>query len=310
MVPLPKSDANTVRKIYKAYADRAEDWESMGIPIGEAGAECPRATWYAFRWASQPAFIPGRMRRRFETGKREEDRIIADLQLIGVSVKGRQEKVQALGGHVRGKIDGRIMNLPEAPKTEHLLEAKAVNLKTMRALHNHGVKKTKPEHYAQCQLAMHILGLSRAAYVVACTDDDGLYLERLEYDVFYASSLMATLSRIIQSERPPAGICKDANDHRGLFCKHKAPCFGGELMRETCRSCAHSAPVMDVNADWACTRFQRALSLDDQKQGCPAHLNIPETVPGEQVDCDPAAGTITYKIDGVTWVDGPAVDGD
>ena len=38
---------------------------------------------------------------------------------------------------------------------------------------------------------------------------------------------------------------------------------------------------------------------------CPAHLYLPALVPGEQVDADPEAETVTYRMQsGAIWVDG------
>ena len=42
-------------------------------------------------------------------------------------------------------------------------------------------------------------------------------------------------------------------------------------------------------------------------RGCDFHLFLPALVPGQQVDADEAAGTVTYQLhDGATWVDAPA----
>lgn len=305
MVKIEKGESNTIRQIYKAYEADAEHWDSAGIPVGIAGEECDRSLWYSLRWAMIPEPKGGRILRRFETGSREEARLISDLQRIGVSVTNRQQKIKLAGGHLRGKIDGRLTLLPEAPKTEHVLECKAVNLKAMRALRLHGAKKSQPKHFAQCQLAMHALGLTRAFYFVECTDDDSLFSERIEYDLHYSSYLVSRISRIVTDKRPPGRACKDENDFRARYCDHRAVCFGGELMRETCRSCIHSKPDLDADASWTCGRHSVSLSLDEQKAGCPQHRFIPETVPGIQIDVDRDTEIITYDMgDGIIWKNG------
>ena len=56
---------------------------------------------------------------------------------------------------------------------------------------------------------------------------------------------------------------------------------------------------------WVCERHHRALTYRDMQQGCGDHLYIPELVPGEQEDADPASGTVTYRMpDGSAWVNG------
>ena len=48
----------------------------------------------------------------------------------------------------------------------------------------------------------------------------------------------------------------------------------------------------------------------DQQAGCLNHLFIPALVPGEQIDADPEAETVSYRMaDGSVWVDGGRVAG-
>ena len=54
-------------------------------------------------------------------------------------------------------------------------------------------------------------------------------------------------------------------------------------------------------------RFDEPRSPQRQHEGgdCPAHLFLPALVPGEQVDADPEAETVTYLLrNGTTWIDG------
>ena len=306
MAPIPKRVHLTAEYIFRAYQKQVEEWDSLGIAVSDCGSECDRSLWYAFRWASLPEKKPGRIVRRLDTGKREEPRLIGDLQLAGVTVSDRQKKMLLCGGHVRGRADGIAVGFPEAHKAIHVLETKALNAKRFRAVVKHGVQKAEPAHYNQCQLAMHAFGIERAAYFISNTDDDDLHLERVKYDIHYASSLVARLRRIIESPNPPRRLCDDSNDHRGMFCKHKAACFNGELMRRTCRSCIFAKPLMDDSANWACERLETVLMPEDQKAACALHLNIPSTVPGEQIDVNKGDGTITYRMHGdIIWVDGP-----
>lgn len=307
MAPMPKGDSYTVREIYAAYARAAERWDSQGIDVSLAGNECSRFAWYAFRWAVEPAEMDGRQLRRIETGKLEEERLANNLKNIGIGIKDRQAPIQFVSGHVRGKIDGRATAVPEAPKTEHLLKTKAVNAKMFAKLNRHKLRNARIEHFAECQLGMHALGLTRCLYVAVNTDDDALYTERLDYDIHYASSLVARLSRIIGMDRPPPGLCSGPSDFRVTMCKFRGPCMEGALMRTTCRSCVHSIASLDGNAAWACSRYERSIPFDEQKQACPAHLHIPETVPGEQIDYDEVSDAVTYRMaDGTIWINGGA----
>jgi len=305
MAPLPRPESSTVRAIYKAYEDAAEYWDSLGISVGEAGTECARALWYTFRWATPLERHSGRQLRLFMTGNLEEDRLVEDLQRIGVDVYGQQDKIRLVYGHVRGKADGKGMGIPEAPKKEHLLEFKSSNVKGMKELQKKKCRDAKPLHYAQCQLGMHDFGLTRCLYLVASKDDDTLYAERIEYDLEYCARLLAKLERIIEAPEPPSRLSDNPDFFGCMFCKHKAVCHEKAWPRVTCRSCLYSTPEMSGDGHWSCSRFCKPLGSDEQKEGCPAHLTIPALVPGEQIDCDEAAETVTYRMgDGSIWVDG------
>jgi hypothetical protein len=305
MAPLPKPESSTVRAIYQAYEAAASSWDSLGISVGEANAECDRQLWYTFRWCSPLEKHHGRQLRLFETGNIEEDRLVADLERIGVEVYGQQDKIRLVGSHVRGKCDGKAMGVPEAPKTEHLLEFKSSNAKGMKLIVKDGCKIAKPLHFGQCQLGMHAFGLTRCLYLVSCKDDDTLYAERIEYDAEFCLRLLARLDRVINLPEPPAGISTDPDFFGCMFCKHKTICHDGAWPRVTCRSCLHSSPEMGGDGHWSCARWSKPISFDEQKEGCPTHLHIPALVPGDQLDVDEEAETITYQLrNGSTWTDG------
>src|SRR5690606_38864459 len=132
MAPIPKPQAHTVLAIYDAYKRANEHYDSLGLSVGELGHECDRALVYNLRWASPPEDIDGRKISIFRTGDMWEDRLVEDLAAIGVEVTAQQDRIRLVGGHVRGKIDGRGTGLPEAPKTEHLFEFKSSNAKGFR----------------------------------------------------------------------------------------------------------------------------------------------------------------------------------
>jgi hypothetical protein len=309
MPPLPKPTASTVRAIYAAYEVANEHYDSLGISVGLAATECDRSLWYSFRWCTPPEAPSGRNISIFRTGDMWEDRLVSDLQSIGVEVYGQQDRIRLVGGHVRGKCDGKGIGLPEAPKTEHLFEFKSSNEKNFKLIQKDGCKKAKILHYGQVQLGMHAFGLTRAGYLVVNKNTDERYFERIEYDVEWTLRLLAKLERIINAPQPPSGICTKPDDFRGTFCDHKPVCQEGAWPRVTCRSCLHSTPEMGGDAHWSCARWTKPLGLEEQKSACPAHLHIPALVPGELLDSDPDAETVTYKLrTGKTWVDGAAND--
>lgn len=305
MAAIPKPVSSTVQAIYKAYEDANEHYDSLGISVGVAGTECDRALWFVFRWACEPEKVDGRKVSIFRTGDAWEERLVRDLEAIGVDVYGQQDRMRLLAGHVRGKRDGAGVGVPEAPKKEHLFEFKSSKASDFRDIVKRGVKDSKPLHYAQCQLGMHYFGLERCLYLVVNKDTDERHSERIHYDLEYCAKLLARLEWIIEMDEPPARLCTKRDDFRGMFCRQAEVCWGEEWPRATCRSCLHSTPEMTGNAHWSCARWCKPLSVDEQKAGCEAHLFIPAVVPGEQIDVDEERETVTYRLaSGEVWVDG------
>jgi hypothetical protein len=306
VAPIPKPTPSTQRAIQDALANQGEDWESVGVPAGDIGVECDRAIWLAFRRASVPETIDWRKRRIFERGNIEESRLLDLLKLVGVTVWGEQDRVRAVGGHLRGKIDGRALGLLEAAKTEHIVECKSAKQEIFRKVAKEGVRRGKPEHYATFQFYMHGLGINRVLYMMSNKNDEDLHIERVELDIDFAIRAVARIERIINMPEPPSRLCSKRDDFRGLFCRQAAVCWGETMPRVHCRSCLHATPLMDGNAGWDCARWQKPLSLAEQDAGCPAHLFIPQMLVGfEQIDVDEENEIITYRRpDGTEYRDG------
>lgn len=306
MAPLPTPTPATLRAIQAAIEDREADWESVGVPAGEIGVECDRAIWLAFRRASVPEEISWRKRRIFERGNIEEDRLLDLLRLIGCEVTEQQGRVRAAGGHLRGKIDGQVIGLPEAPVKMHVVECKSSKADKFRKLVKEGVQVAMPLHYATMQFYMHQRGLDRCLYMCSCKDTEDLHIERVRLDTETAIRAIARIERIIASDEPPTRLCTKRDDFRGMFCRQAAVCWGEEMPRAHCRSCIHTTALLDGNAGWDCARHAKPLSLEEQAEGCPAHLYIPSMLAGlEQVDVDEEREQITYRRpDGTIWTDG------
>ena len=317
MADLPAIESVTVGAIYAAYeANRREEWFG-NIGMSAFGNECDRSLWYDWRKAAPPEQLDGRKLRLFETGHREEERLVADLKhQAGIPVQdrdpatGKQFKVTCLGGHVSGRLDGRAFGIPEAPKTEHVVEVKTHNEKSFKALVKSGVEKSKPGHFAQMTFYMHLSGLTRALYVACNKNDEAIYTERVEYDPAQAIALVARAERIVAAVSPPMRLHEDPTSKAAFacgWCPARSLCHAGEFARRHCRTCLHATPVVgDGDASlWRCERLKADLTPQAQAVGCALHLYIPGLVPGEQVDADLDAETVTYALtNGTTWVDG------
>lgn len=315
MAPIPKPVPPTVAAIYAAYEADNSPRDGRSISVSTLNDECARKLWYDFRWTTPHEHINGRTLRLFETGNIEEQRWIDNLRRIGCEVvdrdeSGKQIMVEACDGHVRGYLDSEILGLPEAPKTIHVGEIKSHNLKSFTALKKDGVRKAKPEHYGQIQTYMHQRGRTRGIYLAVCKDNDELYVERMELDLPFVTRLLARAQRIIDANEPPPKLHEDPDTKMAFkcgWCKHKQICHEGAWPRRNCRTCLYSSP--EPGGSWSCAKWHKPLSIEEQGVGCGSHLYLPGLIPGEQIDCDEAAGTVTYRMrNGAVWVDGAAND--
>jgi len=235
----------TVSAIYRHYAEQSEERRPY-LGASELGEECRRALWYGFRWVARPNF-PGRIKRLFETGHREEERILDNLRAIGVRIEGTQEEITFAQGHGKGHCDAVVLGLPDAPKTWHLLEIKTAN----KTRYNEAIKKGPPEkHAVQMQIYMGELGLTRAAYFMQCKDDDRLHLERVEYDKKAHEAALRKANTIVQGEGLPGRIAKDRTFYKCKMCRWQMMCWDEVVPDVNCRTCSSGRP--GGNGEWVC----------------------------------------------------------
>lgn len=309
MAALPEPSTPTVDAIYASYEAAQESGYRDHLGASGIGAECERAIWYSWRWTTRARYT-GRLLRLFQSGHLAEARFCADLRRIGVTVldvdpdTGRQWNLRDATGHFGGSMDAVAIGFPEAPKAWHACEFKTHSAKSFGKLKSEGVEKSKPQHFAQMQVYMHLAGIERAFYLAVNKDTDELYQERIRYDAEAALRLMAKADRIIRSAEPPARISEDPAWWQCRFCDHASACHGEAMPERHCRSCLHSTPV--EGGAWHCARHDWTLTPDQQRAGCAAHLMIPALVPGEQVDA--GEDWVSYQMrDGASWRDGVPV---
>jgi hypothetical protein len=309
MPEIPSAIPHTVEAIYAALAANSRGGDSRGVPMSDVANDCERAIWYKLRWAAPPEKIDGQKQRRFGTGLREEERLLNDLEAAGFVVErvdpatGKQFQVQLAAGWLRGKMDGRVIGLPEAPKTLHIVECKSHNDKSFKEL----VKKTlvngKPEHYAQCQSYMHSEQITRCLYLAVNKNTDELYAERVEYNPVYALTLEAKVGRVVRSDRAPPRLHDDPKSKAAFacaWCPALSLCHEKAWARINCRTCLHAS--LEDGANVRCAKSGEIRTYAEQQAGCPSHRWLPDLVPAEQVDVQ--GENIVYRLDdGSLWTD-------
>ncbi len=282
------SESQTVKAIYDWYKQHGDSERPRGyLGASIIGHFCDRYLWYAFRFCFKATFT-GRMYRLFDTGNWEEKRIAFDLERIGCEVhvldeNGKQFAVSDLSGHFSGHLDGCVIGVKEAPKTWHVLECKTHNDKSFNELKKKGVKESKPQHYAQMQVYMHLTKMERALYFAVNKDTDELYAERIKCNKDEARSYIERAKRIITASSPMGRISERQDWYQCKFCDAKRICWGDSecalpIPEINCRQCCHATPELNGNdKEWHCSRHNIDITkYEVQQKACDQHLIIPD----------------------------------
>ena len=235
------------------------------------GHSCSRYLWYSFHWAYEDA-ISKRLQRLFQRGHDEEPKVIKLLEGIGYNIHSDQKEMVYGFGHVKGHIDGIVENVIEAPKTPHLFELKTASdskFKGYAKINN--LQKSHPVYYAQTQLYMHFLKLTRTLWIVVNKNDDNIHIERIRYNKDHAEDLLRKADSILMSTFPPRQPfvrtyfeCK--------WCDAKDVCWNGLPMEKNCRTC--KSLCLAHEGKWDCEIHGPDVPLDFQRKGCSLYAAI------------------------------------
>lgn len=281
------------------------------LGMSSIGESCSRKLWYRFRFVDKEIFNADTLK-RFEDGHRTETLIIDRLKLsdkltvIDV-VDGKQIGFVEHNGHYKGHLDGKILGILQAPKTWHVLEIKCCSDKKIAELkkaitdvgEKEALRKWNPVYYAQAQEYMRHTKYERH-YLIAATPGGRDWISvRTNVDVEFGIRLKQKAKRIIESHEPLDKIGK-SDFFECRMCSFKDICHEDKQPLRNCRTCLHSTPI--ENGEWHCNRYGKKLTLDEQIEGCPAHLFLPSLVGKEIVETTDIS--ITYRLeDGSLWTD-------
>ena len=285
---IPEPKHTTSAAIYEAIERNNNELPRPHLGASLIGHHCERWLWLSFRWAVREKFS-GRILRLFRRGQEEEKYLVADMRAAGIEMdaeeNGKQYRVEVLP-HFGGSMDGVIhKGVPEAPSKKHVFEAKTHSKKSFDDLLKNGVEKSKPQHFAQCQVYMGGTGIDRALYVAVCKDDDRIYTERVKFDAEIFEKLKAKAERIIFTDRMPEPISADPSWYQCKFCPAHTFCHKSHWATEVnCRTCAHSTAKDD--GTWHCARWDDTIPTASQHTGCDSHVFHPDLVPFTFVDGD------------------------
>lgn len=282
MVEIKLEGQDPVLEMAEREMERREAMKPARLYLGmSGGGYCPRRQWYQWTWAGGKV-IPARGLSAIDDGNRGEDVVAARIQQVaGVTLltrdpeTGRQFEVTDAGGHVRGHMDGVILDHPAAPKTPHVWECKVVNIKKFNEFkkikERDGEKATLKQwdfvYWVQAQLYMLYGGYKRHWIVVAsagCRDWDAARTELVRDEAEYFAERMRTMVENVNelpervSESPKAPEC--------MWCDFKDLCHEGAPALNNCRTCEFSRAV--DGPQWHCGKHDKLLSGEEQVAGC------------------------------------------
>jgi hypothetical protein len=277
MVLIPESTRTTAHRIYKLHEERREQARDY-LGASEVGEPCLRRLWMRWRWCEHDE-IEGRILRLFDTGEREEERVLAELEALGYTVAERQFEVVFAHGHGKGHIDAGVLGLEEAPKTWHVVDVKTAKAKKFDEILKKGVDAVYPKYIAQVQIYMGLTGMERAALIFVCKDDDRLHMERFHFERGEFDRLMKKAQSIVESPEPPPRISDDPAWFECRYCEMRELCHGTVAPLPNCRTCANATPLDEgVTGSWYCEKNETAIDTAFQRLGCEDHVYIPKLI--------------------------------
>jgi len=132
---------------------------------------------------------------------------------------------------LRGHIDGVVIGGPEHVKMAYpaLLEIKSMNDKNFKKVVEGGIKKTKPEYYAQVQVYMAYLELfeNPCLHITMNKNDSEIHAELMPFDAGAAQEASDKGLRVIEAraaEELPR-IATKSTDWRCRFCDYAERCW-------------------------------------------------------------------------------------
>lgn len=299
MAAIPEPQHALATAIYGLHAARrAAETPRKYLGWSEIGEECARRVWLGWRWAAFEQ-IDGRIARLFDTGTREELRVLDELRALGLTVwatgaDGKQFEVVSQRGHLKGHLDAVVLGLPEAPKTPHLIDVKTINAKRMAELQKKGMRATYPKYWAQAHGYMGHAQLERAAFIFVCKDNDTIHVERFEFDATAFQRYEERAKFLIETPDSPERI-GDAECLSCKFCHFASQCHSTAAPLPNCRTCAHSTPV--DGGKWRCEFHGVELSAKTQLEGCKDHRYIPSLLSSfaELVDYNSVSNVAVWR---------------
>lgn len=192
------------------------------------GHTCERHVQYhllAARGEVERKEFPPRILRIFDRGNLYEERVRAWLIQAGFifgrgsSQKGFTDFDGQFGGHVDGILTGFRSGSTCPITLPALWENKCLGSKGWKKLESEKLKAYSSTYYAQVQIYMHYLGLSRCLFTAINADVMEIYHELVEYDPMEAELYRSRVQQIIVASDEGRLVARCSSDRNFYICK-------------------------------------------------------------------------------------------
>ena len=262
--------ADEIRAKIDAHCQTYDDGNRTHLGASLIGDECAAKLWFVFRWIwYRPA--SGRMNRIFDTGHKEEKRIVDWVKAAGFEVididpaTGKQFVVSDVNGHFGGSGDG-IVGIPGLGNI--LLECKSnKGGSEFKHLIDDGVRKAKPKHWAQICTYGYKFNIKYCLYICKNKDNDDLHIEIVELDFEEGIRNISKASDIIVAKARPSRISESPAFFACKMCNKSEICHKPNTqVDKNCRSCKFASPC--ANAEWYCEHWNSIIPKEAIPNGC------------------------------------------
>lgn len=200
------------------------------------GEPCTRKLVYEVTHTAKDADkdFDGAILRIFDAGHQFETLSIRWLRSAGFDLRterrdGGQFGFEAVGGKLRGHIDGVIVAGPDVGVAwPALWEHKALGAKSWNDLVKRGLRVSKPVYFAQVQLYMGYLEIETALVTALNKDTQALHHEVVPFDRAEAQALSDKAVDVLRAARAgelPPRIAASADFFLCRFCPYAARCW-------------------------------------------------------------------------------------
>jgi CRISPR/Cas system-associated exonuclease Cas4 (RecB family) len=305
----PTLEAMDQQILKKKEAEKQRNY----LGASQIGNSCYRKLFYSFRGAEKILFnetcdeteldMEINRVKAAEDGHYQELAIIKNLRTIpGIEIfnddgtvdeNGNPNQIgfQMLLGHFRGHVDGVITGILQSPGTPHVLEIKCrlekfIN-KLEKLIAEHGEKNAlrewEEEYYAQAQIYMHEMKLTRH-YLVASTPGGRRQISvRTEYNRKEAEAIIEKAKSIIfDNWILPERISDKREFYKCKWCEYQEICHDGAFPLVNCKTCRYSEPVQGGQRE--CGFNKEIIPEETLHVGCKYHVYNPALIQAKLIE--------------------------